>query len=335
MQAIILASGRGSRLIPITDYHPKPLLPAANRPLLDYLLTSVIGTGVTEILVTIGYAGDQVHQYLASSYLAHHIRPVLASNWEHGPLASFQAVLPHLSAETPCILIPGDLYLTAANLHHLTTTPADVALLYDPRVPHPGTLLQLDTSHRIQTLTQSPAYFPEYYSGIPALRATPAFFEHTLATCKGEPSTIFDLLQCWLTQGQPIQGIPITDEGWFDVDTAADLIALNHHLLSKGWPPTPVPPGTYLPPNTSMTGPIQSDTLAIGEGSLLEGPLILGSGIEIETNCVVRDGTSLGDHAIVQSNTSLTRCVILPNSQVPPNAELALAVLDTKGNALH
>lgn len=335
MQAIILASGRGTRLIPITDYHPKPLLPAANRPLLDYLLTSVIGTGITEILLTIGYAGDQVHQYLTSSFLAPHIRPVLASNWEHSPLASFQSVLPHLSAETPCILIPGDLYISAANLQQLTTTPAEVALLYDPRAQRPGTFLQLDSSHQIQDLTQSPAYIPEYYSGLPALRATPRFFEHTLATCKGAPSTIFDLLQCWLAQGQFVHGIPISDEGWYDVDTAGDLIALNHHLLTKGWPPTPVPPGTYLPTNTSMSGPVQSDTLTIGEASLLEGPLLLGTGIQIGRNCVIRESTSLGDYTTVQSNTELTRCITLPHTQVPPNAELTAAVLDTKGNALH
>ncbi|MFX1300594.1 MAG: sugar phosphate nucleotidyltransferase [Promethearchaeota archaeon] len=335
MQAIILASGRGSRFIPITDYHPKPLLPAANRPLLDYLLTAVITTGITEIHVTLGYASDQVQQYLTSSFLAPHIRPVLATNWEHSPLASFQSVLPHLSANTPCILIPGDLYISAANLQQLMKTSEEVALLYDPLALRPGTLLQVDSSQQIQELTQSPAFIPEYYSGLPALKAFPAFFEHTIATCKGEPSTIFDLLQCWLAQGQSVQGIPVTDRGWFDIDTPADLIALNHHILSKGWPPTPVPSGTYLPPNTSMSGPIHSDTLKVGENSLLEGPLLLGAEIQIGTNCVIRDGTSLGDYTNVESNTHLARCVILPRTRVPPNAEVTSAVLDTKGNALH
>jgi len=335
VQAIILASGRGSRFIPITDYHPKPLLPAANRPLLDYLLTAVITTGITEIFVTKGYAHDQIQRYLTSSFLAPHIRPVLATNWEHSPLASFQVVLPYLSANTPCILLPGDLYISATNLQQLTKTSEEVALLYDPQAHRPGTLLQLDSSQHIHELTQSPAFIPEYYSGLPALKATSAFFEHTLATCKGEPSTIFDLLQCWLAQGQSIRGIPVTDEGWFDIDTPADLVALNHHILSKGWPPTPVPAGTYLPPNTSMSGPVENDTLTIGENSLLEGPLLLGAEIKIGTNCVIRDGTSLGDHTIVESNTQLSRCVTFPRTQVPPNAEVTSAVLDTKGNALH
>lgn len=335
MQAIILASGRGSRFIPITDYYPKPLLPAANRPLLDYLLTAVITTGITEIFVTTGYAGDQIQQYLTNSFLAPHIRPVLATNWEHSPLSSFQAVLPHLSAKTPCILLPGDLYLSAANLQQLTKTSEEVALLYDPQAHRPGTLLQLDSSQHIHELTQSPAFIPEYYVGLPALKATPAFFEHTLATCKGEPSTIFDLLQCWLAQGQSVRGIPVTAEGWFDVDTPADLVALNHHILSSGWPPTPVPGGTYLSPNTSMSGPVEDDTLTIGENSLLEGPLLLGAEIQIGTNCVIREGTSLGDHTIVESNTQLSRCVTLPRTQVPPNAEVTSAVLDSKGNALH
>jgi NDP-sugar pyrophosphorylase family protein len=307
----------------------------ANRPLLDYLLTSVTEVGFTEIFITFGHEGNQIQQHLANTKFAKGIRPVFAPKWAQGPLASFQAVLPQLNPKTPTVLIPGDLYISPAHLRLLLTASAEVALLFDSKAQRPGTLVQVNSTHQLSKLTQSLSYVQGFHTGLPALRATPEFYQHTLTTCKGEPTTVFELLQCWLAQGKSIQGIPITGGDWFDVDTAADLLALNYHLLTQGWPPKPVSPGLYLPPDSSMKGPKESTTLVMGQGSRLEGPLLLGASVQIGAHSVIRDGSSLGDHTIIQSNTELTRCITLPHTQVPPNAEVTSAVLDPKGNALH
>lgn len=49
MKGLILAAGRGSRLKPLTDRTSKPLLPLANRPLIDYPLQQLLDAGITEI----------------------------------------------------------------------------------------------------------------------------------------------------------------------------------------------------------------------------------------------------------------------------------------------
>ncbi|MCY0884355.1 MAG: sugar phosphate nucleotidyltransferase [Firmicutes bacterium] len=41
MRAIILAGGRGQRLMPLTDGRPKPLVPFLDRPILDYTLAQL------------------------------------------------------------------------------------------------------------------------------------------------------------------------------------------------------------------------------------------------------------------------------------------------------
>ena len=136
-------------------------------------------------------------------------------------------------------------------------------------------------------------------------------------------------------QDQPLQGIPITDRVWCDVDSVTSLVALNAYLLAEGWPPQPQPPGTYLPPGTSMEGPLQSATLTLGKEAKIEGPVLLGPRVHIGDNCLIDNGTTLGPHTIVYSNSVLSRCITLSDTHVPVNTDLIGAVLDAKGNVLH
>ncbi|MFX0169799.1 MAG: NTP transferase domain-containing protein [Candidatus Hodarchaeota archaeon] len=332
---MILASGRGKRFAPLTDHLPKPLLPAANWPLLDYLLTTVSLVGFSPIYVTVGYAGDHLQQFLEQVARQHRVVPIVAPNWAQGPLASFQAVLPHLNPDTPCVLLPGDLYLTPQILHLITPTATEPVLLYDSSTKRPGTLLRVDANHSISELIQSPVHLPAFHSALPILRASVRFFIDALALHPSSPTTVFDLLQRWLAEGYPIRGVPVQAEGWYDVDTPASLVALNHHLLTTAWPPTPRPPGTYLPPSTSMTGPVQSASLTLGRDSVVEGPVLLGPGVYIDEGCEVKDSTSLGASTRVNANASLTRCITLAHTHVPTNVELQAAILDARGNVVY
>ncbi len=60
MKAIVLAGGFGTRLKPLTERMPKPLLPVAGRPCIDYVLRSLGEAGFREIIVTTSYMSDRV-----------------------------------------------------------------------------------------------------------------------------------------------------------------------------------------------------------------------------------------------------------------------------------
>jgi histidinol-phosphate phosphatase family protein len=62
-QAVILAGGRGSRLAPITDSQPKPMVDVNGQPFLSHLVASLVEQGVTEILMLTGYLGHQIREY--------------------------------------------------------------------------------------------------------------------------------------------------------------------------------------------------------------------------------------------------------------------------------
>jgi NDP-sugar pyrophosphorylase family protein len=335
LQAIILASGRGTRFWPITEAFPKALLPLANRPLLEYLISALAKVNCTEIFVTLGYAGDQLREFLTTSQVSSLVKPVLAPDWAQGPLASFQAVIPHLSAQKPCILVPTDLYVSPANLRLLASPAVGMALLFDAKKHQPGTLIHLDSSEQILDLSQSQTSLPDYYPAVPALRATPEFLSFSLKARSKAHLTVFSLLREWLRQGNMIQGLPLVEKGWCDVDTPDHLVRLNHHLLSEGWPPDPLPPGTYLPEGISMEGPLRSATLAIGKHSQILGPVLLGLRVQVGENCIISDGTTLGASTTVHANSKLARCITFPYTHVPSNVDLKASVLDAKGNILH
>lgn len=64
MKAMILAAGFGTRLRPLTDLIPKPLLPVGGRPMIEYNLLLLKKYGITEIIINLHHCGDQITKTL-------------------------------------------------------------------------------------------------------------------------------------------------------------------------------------------------------------------------------------------------------------------------------
>ena len=63
MRAMILAAGLGTRLRPLTELLPKPMLPIANRPVLEHLLRLLRRHGVTQVVINLHWLADAVRGY--------------------------------------------------------------------------------------------------------------------------------------------------------------------------------------------------------------------------------------------------------------------------------
>ena len=63
-QAVILAGGRGTRLAPLTDARPKPLVEIAGRPFLDHLLEMIRGQGIERVVMLLGYRAEMIVDHL-------------------------------------------------------------------------------------------------------------------------------------------------------------------------------------------------------------------------------------------------------------------------------
>lgn len=65
--AVIMASGMGSRMRPLTDTVPKPLIEVHGIPMIETVINGLVSCGVNDITVVVGYLADQF-SYLPDKY---------------------------------------------------------------------------------------------------------------------------------------------------------------------------------------------------------------------------------------------------------------------------
>ena len=111
MKAMILAAGKGERMRPLTLRTPKPLLPVAGKPLIQWHIDALADSGVRELVINHAWLGEQLERYFADgSEFGVNIQ------WspEGTPLETgggIRQALP-LLGEAPFILVNGDIWTT-------------------------------------------------------------------------------------------------------------------------------------------------------------------------------------------------------------------------------
>jgi len=67
MQAVILAGGKGRRLLPYTTVLPKPLMPIGDHPILEVILRQLKHYGFQRVTICTGYLHELIHTYIGGS----------------------------------------------------------------------------------------------------------------------------------------------------------------------------------------------------------------------------------------------------------------------------
>ena len=65
LKAVIPAAGKGVRLAKLTRKYPKPMLKFNGKPLLEHILNSIKEVGIKDVIIVVGYMGEQIIKYFS------------------------------------------------------------------------------------------------------------------------------------------------------------------------------------------------------------------------------------------------------------------------------
>ena len=106
MQCVILAAGRGVRMGKLTEDTPKPMLRIQGKPLLEWKLET-LPSDIDEVIITIGYLGEQIESYFGSKWKGKKIHYVRHEKLD-GTGGSIHLVKNTGLLSTPALVMMGD-----------------------------------------------------------------------------------------------------------------------------------------------------------------------------------------------------------------------------------
>ena len=109
MQAVILAGGLGTRMRPITETIPKPMIVVAGKPFLQRQLELLHGAGIDKALLLVAYLGEQIQEYFGDGAK---FDCEIAYSFEPSPLGTGGALKNgEARLQGTFVLVNGDTYL--------------------------------------------------------------------------------------------------------------------------------------------------------------------------------------------------------------------------------
>ena len=106
MKAVIMAGGEGTRLRPLTSNQPKPMMPVANRPMMEHIVELLKKHGFDDIVVTVAFQANAIRTYFGNGS-EFGVRMVYAT--EENPLGTAGSVRNAMDElDEPFLVISGD-----------------------------------------------------------------------------------------------------------------------------------------------------------------------------------------------------------------------------------
>lgn len=215
----LMAGGFGTRLQPLTENCPKPLLKIGEKPLLELTLERLVSAGFKSFYISTHYLPEMIREYFGDG-----------SQWgvdvqythEDNPLGTGGALglLPHDEITEPVLLMNGDL-LTTLNYQELISfhkEHSSIATMgvrsYEHQVPYG--VIEND-GHKLLSMVEKPVHKYFVNAGVYVLEP-----ELIRSVKSNEYIDMPTLLHRWMQKGREISTFPIR-EYWLDIGKIEDF----------------------------------------------------------------------------------------------------------------
>jgi len=327
VKAVVLVGGEGTRLRPLTETVPKPLIPVMDRRFLDIVLDHLARHGVTEAILSSPYLEKMFAPFIAARGGS---APAITWLTESSPLGTGGAVvnaLDHLGSADAVFALNGDI-LTDLDLtamlafHREKGASVTIALTYvdDAR---PFGLVPTDDEGRVSEFLEKPTEPVEGEVNAGTYVLDPAVL-HGFA--RGEPSSIErDIFPAIIADGRPVYGF-VSHGYWMDLGTPEKYLQAHADILEgkveglRYAAPWIASSATIDPAADLGRDVVVGEGAAVGAGASLDHSVI-HPGAEVGEGADVRDSI-VGPGARVGAGASVLRSVLGEGSAVAPGARL-------------
>jgi glucose-1-phosphate thymidylyltransferase len=297
MKVIVPLAGKGTRLLPLTKRVPKPLVHVAGRPVMDYVMDTIAGFDVEELIVITGHLKQDVERYITTHYRVP--ARFVEQKTLDGTAGAINLARPWVDG--PVLIIFVDT-LFDADLSLIRTSDAD-GILWAKEVEDYQRfgVIVTDGNGYMTRIVEKPetpvsrlANIGLYY--IADWRTLFDGIGHVLgrAAGKGGEYYLTDAFQYMVDQGRRLLAANVG--GWYDCGKVDTLLETNEHLLRNGRALVPAPQ-----PGVVIRGPVR-----IEPGVTLR-ECTVGPNVTVEAGSVIERSTVersiLGQHVQVRGST--------------------------------
>jgi glucose-1-phosphate thymidylyltransferase len=311
MKVIIPVAGIGKRLRPHTYSVPKALLHVAGKPMLAHILDIVRKLKPSEVILIIGFLGEQIVDYVRSTY---RFKCTFIEQRELKGLGyAVNMASPQIDEDEPVLIILGD---TIFDADLLPVIQGEHDALGVKRVADPRRFGIVEMKGRfVKRLIEKPAKATSQLAvvGVYYMRSTGLLKESLREIISNDIVTkdeyqLTDALQLMIDRGVKFRTFNI--RGWYDCGKPETLLETNRRLLAKAKRVRRLAGSKIIPPAfVSKTARVKSCTLgpnaSVADGAVLRGSTIrnsiIGRGAVVENSTL--DWSLIGNGARIKGAT--------------------------------
>lgn len=311
MKIVILAAGEGIRLRPLTETRPKVMLPLANKPILEHILTESVQAGLNDFIFIVGYQSQTIEDYFRDgARWGVHIEYI--SQRKQLGTAHALRTLTELGNER-FVVINGDSPVKSADIKQVATSEyIAMGVIEQPDPKHLG-VVEVE-GNRVVRIHEKKEPPPSKLANAGLYLFTPDIFPALFKTEKSPRGEyeITDSLQLLINEGKIVLHVKIGY--WQDLSYPWDLLEANSSIMEGIKPQIQgiVEEGATIKGAVS----IGKNTI-VKTGAYIVGPVIIGDNCDVGPNCFIRPSTAIGNNCHIGHAVEVKNSIIMQGSKIP------------------